>query len=181
MSPTPQRSLESWQYQTQHLLHSAKVSAMTTFFEQPNGEQKQPYGYIAPPYSPVPTACKLRHHLFVMEYRAGQQVWEVGDKQHIVRQAVLSHLAFVSIDKKSYLSKSKKANPQRQDDMRQGNIGVEYAVEVVQQKVGVFEICQKRHIKDNAEYQKRFGGKCLENDESLSSLGRLQGLSRQRS
>ncbi|MDD3883940.1 MAG: hypothetical protein PHW66_03305 [Gallionella sp.] len=72
--------------------------------------------------------AELRHHLFVMQHRPGNQMREPGDEQQIVDEVVFAGDAAIDINQERYLGESEEGNAQRQDDIQRRNVATEKLV-----------------------------------------------------
>src|SRR5262249_40531899 len=86
---------------------------------------------------------ELRHNLFVVVNRAGNQMREERDEERVMERFVLARFAAIRVDQESDLRESEKRDADRQIDVRflHGDAG--QIAEAFHQKSGIFEITEQ--------------------------------------
>ena len=86
------------------------------FFGQAKGKEGQTDGKVVAMHLVIPLIGKLRHHIFMMQDRAGYDVGEIGGKQSIVKEIDVLHLVIIGVNQNRNLGEGEKGNADGKDD-----------------------------------------------------------------
>ncbi len=98
-------------------------------------------------------SIKLRHHLFVMQHRACDQMRKIGNEQQIVQKPVFRYLALISVYKERNLCEREKRDADRQNDMQRRQLRVRDVVDAGDKKICIFEVGQQRQVHNHRKRQ----------------------------
>ena len=124
-------------------------------FHETDREQERAGGEVGPLRTLVRRVRELRHHLAVMQDRAGEQVREERDEKRVVGKERFLRFAPIDVDQISDLSEREKADAQRQREMKERRRIADQVRRVDEEEVGVFEYPEQCKIRRDSERQHR--------------------------
>src|SRR5688500_8778368 len=95
----------------------------------------------------------------MMQNRACYQVRKESHKQRVVEEIVFFGFSAMAVDQIGDLRECKETDAQRQQDLGQVEANVESGIDVVDQEVGVLEICQQSKISGDTASKNKTGCK----------------------
>ena len=90
--------------------------------------------------------------------RTRNELWKKGDKQRVLGQRTVRHLAPVSVHNKGNLLKGKKTDAQRKKNAPQYKIGSKRGIHRVEEEVKVFKVKQHAQIERHRKNHDRPAG-----------------------
>ena len=121
--------------------------------EQPQREDGEPHGEEFRVDAVGGRLPELRHHLLVVQHRAGNQVREVGDEQAVMDEVELAGFAARCVHQEGNLCEGEEGDAQRQDDLAQAPGTAQRRIDGVNKEIGVFVVAQQGQVGCNPEGQ----------------------------
>ena len=109
-------------------------------FSKANGKKGKSLGKIFSLELPVLEILKLWHHFLVKNDRAGNKLWEKGNKRHIINKRVVFCFPGTSVNDKGKLLERKKADTKGKNNVLHGKSRSKQSIDVFKKEIIIFEI-----------------------------------------
>ena len=137
----------------------ATLSAISTFFARPMSRNARPIDEVSQLRAIDFRDAKLRHHLRVMQDRAGDQVRKVGHEQRVVDRIAFHHLARVHVHQVGNLRECEERNAEGQHHAEQRDIRARQLRGRPQEEIRIFEVRQRGQIDGDGNDQEHARGR----------------------